>query len=111
MRQRSVRKVISGSGNRSDLRPDRGRLPCMVVGPLSRSATIKKGASRGTRTNVRRAHSAPTNPNDLRPIKKGTEARGLAHLASDTQPATDDSSTPTLTDVMSSSSSAQGTPS
>jgi hypothetical protein len=24
-------------------RPDRGRLPCMAVGPLSRSATIKGG--------------------------------------------------------------------
>jgi hypothetical protein len=34
------------------------------VDPLSRSATIKRGASRGTGTNVRRAHSAPTNPND-----------------------------------------------
>jgi hypothetical protein len=38
-----VRKVISGSGNRSNPRPDRGRLPCMAVGPLSRNATIKEG--------------------------------------------------------------------
>jgi hypothetical protein len=38
-----VRNVISGSGNRSDPRPDQGRLPCMTVGPLSRSATIKGG--------------------------------------------------------------------
>jgi hypothetical protein len=71
----------------------------------------KRGASRSTDIKVHRAHSAPTNPNDLRPIEKGAEARGLAHLASDTRPATDDSSTPTLTNVMSSSSSAQRTPS
>jgi hypothetical protein len=38
-----VRNVISGSENRSDPRPDRGRLPCMAVDPLSRSATIKGG--------------------------------------------------------------------
>jgi hypothetical protein len=43
-----VRKVISGSGNRSDPRPDRGRLSCMSVGPLSRSATIK-GVQAGAR--------------------------------------------------------------
>jgi hypothetical protein len=42
----------------------------MAVGPLSRSATIKGEASRGTGTNVRRAHSAPTNPKHLRPIKE-----------------------------------------
>jgi hypothetical protein len=71
----NVRNVISGSGNRSNPRPDRGRLPCMAVGPLSRSATIKRGASRGTGTNVRRAHGAPTNPNNLRPIK-GVLKRG-----------------------------------
>jgi hypothetical protein len=41
--QASVRNVISGSGNRSDPRPDRGRLPCMAVGPLSHIATIKGG--------------------------------------------------------------------
>jgi hypothetical protein len=39
----TVRNVISELGNRSDLRPDRGRLPCMTVSPLSRSATIKGG--------------------------------------------------------------------
>jgi hypothetical protein len=38
-----VRNVISGSRNRSDSRPDRGRLSCMAVGPLSRSTTIKGG--------------------------------------------------------------------
>jgi hypothetical protein len=54
---------ISGSVSRSETRPDRGRLPCMAVSPLSRSATIKGEASRGTGTNVRRAHSATTNPN------------------------------------------------
>jgi hypothetical protein len=41
-----VRKVISGSGNRSNPRPDRGRLPCMAVDPLSHSATIKGGQVR-----------------------------------------------------------------
>jgi hypothetical protein len=41
--QRGVRNVISGSGNRSNPRPDRGRLSCMPVGPLSRSAIIKEG--------------------------------------------------------------------
>jgi hypothetical protein len=33
------------------------------VGPLSRSATIKGEASWDTENNVRRAHSASTNPN------------------------------------------------
>jgi hypothetical protein len=54
---------ISGSVSRSETRPNRGRLPCMAVGPLSRSTTIKGEASWGIGTNVRRAHSAPTNPN------------------------------------------------
>jgi hypothetical protein len=54
---------ISGSVFRSETRPERGRLSCMTVGPLSRSAIIKGEARRGTETNVRRAHSAPTNPN------------------------------------------------
>jgi hypothetical protein len=39
----NVRNVISGLGNQSDPGPDRGRLPCMVVVPLSRSATLKGG--------------------------------------------------------------------
>jgi hypothetical protein len=40
----SVRNVISGSPDQeTDPRPDRGRLPFMAVGPLSRSATIKGG--------------------------------------------------------------------
>jgi exocyst complex component 6 len=39
---------IFGSGNRSDSRPDRGRLSCMAVDPLLRSATIKGGQA-GTR--------------------------------------------------------------
>jgi hypothetical protein len=38
----NVRNVISGLGNQSDPRPDRGRLPCMTVGPLLRSTTIKE---------------------------------------------------------------------
>jgi hypothetical protein len=58
-----ISRQISGSVSRSETRPDRGRLLCMAVGPLSRSATIKGEASRGTGINVRRAHNAPTNPN------------------------------------------------
>jgi hypothetical protein len=61
-------------------------------------------------TNVRRAHSAPTNLNDLRPIKEALK-RG-DWLTSPRHPTADRRlSTPTNTDVMSSSSSAQGTPS
>jgi hypothetical protein len=45
-RASTVRNVISGSGNRSDSRPDRGRLLCVAMGPLSRSATIKGGQAR-----------------------------------------------------------------
>jgi hypothetical protein len=37
-------------------------------GPPLAQRHNKRGASRGTGTNVRRAHSAPTNPNDLRLI-------------------------------------------
>jgi hypothetical protein len=62
--------VISGSGNRSDPRPDRGAPVVYGSGPPLAQRHNKRGASRGTGTNVRRAHSAPTNPNDLRPIKK-----------------------------------------
>jgi hypothetical protein len=39
----NVKNVISGLVNRSDPRPDRGRLSCMAVDPLSHSATIKEG--------------------------------------------------------------------
>jgi hypothetical protein len=63
----NIRKVISGS---PDWETDSIRAliegACRVWQwtPLSRSATIKGGASQGTGTNVHRAHSAPTNPND-----------------------------------------------
>jgi hypothetical protein len=72
-----ISERIFGSVSRSETRPDRGRLPCMPVDPLSRSATIKGEASRGTGTNVRRAHSAPQT---LTPKtdQRGAEARGLA---------------------------------
>jgi hypothetical protein len=58
-----ISRRIFGSVFRSETRSDRGRLSCMAVGPLSRSATIKGKASRGMGTNVRHAHSALTNPN------------------------------------------------
>jgi hypothetical protein len=49
----------------------------MTVGSLSRSAIIKVEVSRGTGTNVHRAHSAPQT---LTPKtdQRGAEARGLA---------------------------------
>jgi hypothetical protein len=103
-----VRNVISGSGNRSD--PIHALIggACRVCQwpPLAQRHN-KRGASRGTETNVRRAHSALTNPNDLRPIKEALKRGDWL-----TSPPTPDRrpSTLTLTDVMSSSSSAQGTP-
>jgi hypothetical protein len=51
---------------------------CLIVygsGPPLTQRHNKRGASRGTVTNVRRAHSAPTKPNDLRSIK-GALKRG-----------------------------------
>jgi hypothetical protein len=43
-RELGVRNVISGSPDQeTDPRLDQGRLSCMAVDPLSRSATIKGG--------------------------------------------------------------------
>jgi hypothetical protein len=96
----NVRNVISGSGNRSDPRSDRGRLPCMAVCPLSRSATIKGGQARAREP----MFTMPTVPPQTLVTKtdqEGAEARGLVHLATNRRPLT-------ITDTMSSSSSAQG---
>jgi hypothetical protein len=65
----NVRNVISGSGNRSDPRPDQGRLPCVAVDPLSRSATIKRGQA-GAREPTFTVPIVPSQPLRLRPIKK-----------------------------------------
>jgi hypothetical protein len=103
----AVRNVISGLGNRSDPRPDRGRLPCMLVGPLSRSATIKGGQA-GAREPT---FTVPTLPPQILATKtdqEGAEARRLVHLATNRRPPTVDSQPPTVTDTMLSSSSAQG---
>jgi hypothetical protein len=56
-----VRNVISGLGNRSDPRPNRGRLPCMTVDSVSRSATIKGGHA-GAREPTFTVPQCPTNP-------------------------------------------------
>jgi hypothetical protein len=43
IKRENVRNVISGLRNQSDPHPDWGRLPCMAVGHLSHSVTIKGG--------------------------------------------------------------------
>jgi hypothetical protein len=78
----NVRKVISGSENRSNLRPDRGRLPCMVVDPLSRSATIKGGQA-GAQEPTFIVPTVPPQTLTTKTDQRGAEARGLVHLASD----------------------------
>jgi hypothetical protein len=100
----NVRKVIFGSGNRSDPRLDRERLSCMVVDPFSRSATIKGGQA-GAREPTFTVPTVPPQTLATKTDQESAEARGLVHLASDRRP-----STPTVIDVMSSSSSAQGIP-
>jgi hypothetical protein len=79
------------------------------VPPLAQQHN-KRGASRDMGTNVHSAHSAPTNPNHLRPIKealkRGDWLTSPPTLTIDRRP-----TTPTVLDAMSSSSSAQGTPS
>jgi hypothetical protein len=85
----NVRKVISGSVNRSDPRPDRGRLPCMTVGPLSRSATIK-GGQVGAREPTFTVPTVPPQTLATKTDQEGAEARGLAHLATNSRPPTVD---------------------
>jgi hypothetical protein len=103
----NVRNVISGSGNRSDPRSDRGRLPCMAVGPFSHSATIKGGQA-GAREPRFTMPTVPPQTLATKTDQEGAEARGLVHLTTNRQPPTDDSQPSTVTDTMSSSSSAQG---
>jgi hypothetical protein len=86
----NVKKVISGSGNRSNPRPDRGRLSRMAVGPLSRSATIKGGQAEAREP----MFAVPTVPPQILATKtdqEGAEARGLTHLATNSRPPTHDS--------------------
>jgi hypothetical protein len=90
IKEENVRKVISGSENRSDPRPDRGRLPCMAVGPLSRSTTIKGGQARARELTF----AVPTVPPQTLVTKtdqEGDEVRELAHLATNSRPSTHDS--------------------
>jgi hypothetical protein len=96
----SVTNVISGLGNRSDPRPDRGCLPCMAVGPLSRSATIK-GGHVGAREPTFTVPTVPPQTLATKTDQEGAEARVLVHLATNHRPMT-------VIDTMSSSSSAQG---
>jgi hypothetical protein len=85
-----VRNVISGSGNRSDPRPDRGRLPCMAVGPLSHSTTIKGGQA-GARKPTFAVPTVPPQTLATKTDQEGAEERGLAHLATNRRPLTVDS--------------------
>jgi hypothetical protein len=55
----------------------------VAVGPLSHNAMLKRRAHRGTKTNVHRVYSAPTNPS-LRTDHKGAEARGKLSVAAAT---------------------------
>jgi hypothetical protein len=87
-----ISRRISGSVSRSETRPDRGRLPFCGSDP-PHAAPYKSEASRGTGTNVHRAHSAPQTLT-LRLIKRGAEARGLAPPHLRHRPTTD-ASTPT----------------
>jgi hypothetical protein len=82
-----VRNVISGLGNQSVPRPDRGHLPCMAVDPLSRSATIKEGHA-GTRAPTFTVPTVPPQTLATQSDREGAEARGTAHYASDRRPPT-----------------------
>jgi hypothetical protein len=70
--------MISGLGNRSDPRPDQGRLLCMSVGPLSRSVTIKRGAREPTFA----VSTVPPQTLATQSDREGAEARGTAHYTS-----------------------------
>jgi hypothetical protein len=75
----NVRNVIS----ESNTHPDRGRLPCMAVAPLSCSATIKGGAHWGMGTNV---STVPPQTLATKTDQESAEARGLVHLATNRRP-------------------------
>jgi hypothetical protein len=83
----NVRKVISGLGNQSDPRPDRGRLSCMAVGSLSRSATIKGGQA-GAREPTFAVPTVPPQTLATKTDQEGAEARGLTHLTTNSRPPT-----------------------
>jgi hypothetical protein len=76
----TVRNVISGLGNQSDPRTDRGRLYCMAVAPLSRSATLK-GVHVGAREPTFTVPTVPPQTLATRSDHEGAEARGTAHSA------------------------------
>jgi hypothetical protein len=57
----------------------------MVVGPLSRSATIKGGQA-GAREPTFTVPTVPPQTLATKTDQEGVEARGTAHLASDSRP-------------------------
>jgi hypothetical protein len=59
-------------------------------GPPLAQRNNKRGQAGGTGTNVRRAHSAPQIL-ATKTDQEGAEARGLAHLATNSRPSTHDS--------------------
>jgi hypothetical protein len=90
MKGENVRKMISRSENRSDSHPDQGCLPCMAVGPLSRSATIK-GGQVGAREPTFTVPTVSSQTLATKTDQEGVEARGVTHLATNSRPSTHDS--------------------
>jgi hypothetical protein len=78
-----VRNVISGLRNQSDPRPDWGRLSCMTVGSLSRSATIK-GGQVGARKPTFTVFTVSPQTLAIQSDRECAEARGTTHYASAT---------------------------
>jgi hypothetical protein len=81
----NVRNVISKLETNPICAPDRGRLPCMAVGPLSRSATIKGGQA-GAREPMFTVPTVPPQTLATQSDREGVEARGTAHYASGLRP-------------------------
>jgi hypothetical protein len=79
--------VISRLENQSDPRPDRGRLPCMAVSPLSRSATIKGGHA-GAQKPTFIVPTLPPQTLATQSDREGAEARRMTHYAADRRPPT-----------------------
>jgi hypothetical protein len=71
--EETVSNVISGLENQSYPRPNQGRLPCIAVGPLSRSVTLKGGT----------LGQCPPQTLATRSDHEDAEARGTAHCAAD----------------------------
>jgi hypothetical protein len=101
IKRENVRNVISGLGNQSDLRPDRGHLLCMAVCPFSRSATIKGGHA-GAREPTFTMPTVPPQTLATQSDREGAEVRETTHYAADHRLLT-----VTATATISSSSSAQ----